>query len=116
MTSYDPRTHTGIPTEPVGSLPRPAKLQATYAAYDAGKIAFAELEAKQDEAVRDSITRFEATGSPIISDGEQRISSFATRPVIPNTTNQCRGEIFFARIANHHHRIPVHKQTYSWGT
>ena len=31
MTDYDPRTDTGIPTEPVGSLPRPAKLQAAYA-------------------------------------------------------------------------------------
>ena len=27
-----------LPTEPVGSLPRPSKLQAAYAAYDAGNI------------------------------------------------------------------------------
>ena len=32
-----------IPTEPVGSLPRPAKLQAAFAAYDAGKITHAQL-------------------------------------------------------------------------
>lgn len=75
---YDPRTETGIPTEPVGSLPRPSKLQAAYAAYDAGSISREELEAEQDEAVRDSIARGEATGAPIISDGEQRWSSFAT--------------------------------------
>ena len=81
MTDYDPRTATGIPTEPVGSLPRPAKLQAAYADYDAGKISREQLETAQDEAVRDSISRFEATGSPIISDGEQRVSSFATYPV-----------------------------------
>lgn len=37
MTEFDPRAGTGIPTEPVGSLPRPATLQATYAEYDAGK-------------------------------------------------------------------------------
>ena len=79
--AYDPRTSTGIPTEPVGSLPRPARLQAAYAAYDAGKITFEQLQSEQDEAVRDSITRMEATGSPIISDGEQRISSFATYPL-----------------------------------
>ena len=31
MAAYDPRTATGLPTEPVGPLPRPAKLQeATY--------------------------------------------------------------------------------------
>ena len=38
MTDYDPRTDTGIPTEPVGSLPRPAKLQEAYGKYDAGEI------------------------------------------------------------------------------
>jgi methionine synthase II (cobalamin-independent) len=68
-------------TEPVGSLPRPARLQAAYAEYDAGKIGKDQLETEQDAAVRDSIERFEATGSPIISDGEQRWSSFATYPV-----------------------------------
>ena len=81
MTDYDPRTATGIPTEPVGSLPRPAKLQAAYADYDAGKITHEDLEEVQDEAVRDSISKFEATGSPIVSDGEQRASSFATYPI-----------------------------------
>ncbi len=58
-----------IPTEPVGSLPRPARLQAAYEQYDAGKIRLADLEKEQDEACRDSITRMEATGSPIVSDG-----------------------------------------------
>src|SRR5262245_29768031 len=76
--SYDPRSETGIPTEPVGSLPRPSKLQAAYADYDAGTITREQLEAEQDEAVKDSISRGEATGAPIISDGEQRWSSFAT--------------------------------------
>ena len=79
--AYDPRTSTGIPTEPVGSLPRPAVLQQAYARYDAGEIGKEELAEQQDAAVRDSIERFEATGSPIISDGEQRWSSFATYPI-----------------------------------
>ncbi len=78
MTQYDPRTATGIPTEPVGSLPRPSWLQHAYAQYDAGEITRDALEAEQDKAVRDSIERQEATGTPIISDGEQRWSSFAT--------------------------------------
>jgi methionine synthase II (cobalamin-independent) len=58
-----------IPTEPVGSLPRPAKLQAAIADYDAGRISREELAREQDAACRDSITRMEATGSPIVSDG-----------------------------------------------
>jgi len=81
MGSYDPRTATGIPTEPVGSLPRPAKLQEAYAKFDAGEIGESDLEKLQEAAVKDSIERFEATGSPIISDGEQRWSSFATYPI-----------------------------------
>jgi methionine synthase II (cobalamin-independent) len=78
MSAYDPRAETGIPTEQVGSLPRPSTLQAAYAAYDAGEITKDRLEAEQDAAVQDSITHLEATGSPIVSDGEQRWSSFAT--------------------------------------
>ncbi len=110
MADYDPRTATGIPTEPVGSLPRPAKLQAAYAAYDEGKIDLAALEAEQEEAVKDSIERFEATGSPIISDGEQRVSSFATYPLTDTLSgtgladNLGPGGQFFAIFADGHGR------------
>jgi methionine synthase II (cobalamin-independent) len=107
---YDPRTGTGIPTEPVGSLPRPAKLQAAYAAYDAGQITKDELEAEQDAAVQDSISRMEATGSPIISDGEQRWSSFATYALADTLAgtglapNLAGGGQYFAIFADGHHR------------
>jgi methionine synthase II (cobalamin-independent) len=109
--SYDPRTDTGIPTEPVGSLPRPAKLQAAYADYDAGKIAKEQLEELQDEAVKDSITRGEATGAPIVSDGEQRASSFATYPLADTLAGTGLAENlaptggqYFAIFADGHHR------------
>jgi hypothetical protein len=81
MADYDPRTDTGIPTENVGSLPRPTKLQEAYAKFDAGEIEEAELEGLQDAAAKDSIEQMEATGAPIVSDGEQRWSSFATYPI-----------------------------------
>ena len=67
-----------IPTELVGSLPRPMALQEAYADYDESKIEFAQLQAAQDAAAEDSIARLEATGEPIVTDGEQRESSFAT--------------------------------------
>lgn len=70
-----------IPTENVGSLPRSSKLQAAIRAYDAGTIGKEQLVAEQDEACRDSIVRMEATGAPVVSDGEQHQSSFATYPV-----------------------------------
>jgi methionine synthase II (cobalamin-independent) len=108
--AYDPRSVTGIPTEPVGSLPRPAKLQAAYAAYDAGEISKEQLEAEQDEAAQDSISRGEATGAPIISDGEQRWSSFATYPVTDTLSgtgladNLGPGGQYFAIFSDGHHR------------
>jgi len=66
-----------IPTEPIGSIPRPPELIAAMAAGAPPD----ELDALQDEAVRDTIARFEETGSPVITDGEQRKPSFATYPV-----------------------------------
>jgi methionine synthase II (cobalamin-independent) len=53
-------------------------LQQAYADYDEGKISFDDLQAVQDAAAEDSIKRLEATGEPIVTDGEQRESSFAT--------------------------------------
>ena len=108
--SYDPRSVTGIPTEQVGSLPRPATLQKAYAAYDAGEIKLGDLEAEQEAAVKDSITHLEATGSPIISDGEQRWSSFATYPITDTLAgtgladNLGGGGQFFAIFADGHNR------------
>ncbi len=110
MSDYDPRTDTGIPTEPVGSLPRPATLQAAYAEYDAGNISKDELEEQQDAAAKDSIERGEATGAPIISDGEQRWSSFATYPIADTLAgtglaeNLGPGGQFFAIFADGHGR------------
>lgn len=110
MSDYDPKAETGIPTEPVGSLPRPSKLQSAYADYDAGKIGLEQLEALQEEAVQDSISRMEATGSPIVSDGEQRISSFATYPLTDTlggtglADHLAPGGQYFAIFADGHYR------------
>ena len=58
-----------IPTEPIGSIPRPIALIESVAA---GTITDPDLDASYEAAVRDTIERFEATGSPVITDGEQR--------------------------------------------
>ncbi|HXY49121.1 MAG TPA: cobalamin-independent methionine synthase II family protein [Terriglobales bacterium] len=70
-----------IPTEPIGSVPRPADLQAAMSARAAGQISEAQLHLAEEAALRDTIARFEETGSPIISDGEQTKPSFATYPL-----------------------------------
>lgn len=102
-----------IPTEPVGSLPRPATLQASLAAYDAGKISREDLTKEQDAACRDSIQRGEATGAPIISDGEQRASSFATYPLADTLAGTGLaqhlagdGQYFAIFTDGHHRQLP----------
>jgi len=99
-----------IPTENVGSLPRPATLQAAIASYDAGKIGFDELAAEQEAACRDTIEKMEATGAPIVSDGEQRASSFATYPLTDTLAGTGLAEHlagdgqYFAIFDDGHHR------------
>ena len=70
-----------IPTEPIGSIPRPPELLRAVREHIAGRISFRRLDQAYDAAIRDTIERFEATGSPVITDGEQRKSSFATYPL-----------------------------------
>ena len=58
-----------IPTEPIGSIPRPLDLIERAAKGDGEN---PDLAPFYDAAIRDTIERFEATGSPVITDGEQR--------------------------------------------
>jgi 5-methyltetrahydropteroyltriglutamate--homocysteine methyltransferase len=58
-----------IPTEPIGSLPRPSVLIEAVAKGESDDM---RLDPLYDAAIRDTIERFEATGSPVITDGEQR--------------------------------------------
>ncbi len=59
-----------IPTEPIGSIPRPPALIAAVEA--AGDGIHPDLEPLYEAAIKDTIERFEETGSPVITDGEQR--------------------------------------------
>jgi 5-methyltetrahydropteroyltriglutamate--homocysteine methyltransferase len=70
-----------ILTEPIGSIPRPATLIQAIAAFQAGKLSRALLDDEYAAALRDTIERFQQTGSPLISDGEQTKPSFATYPL-----------------------------------
>lgn len=70
-----------IATEPIGSIPRSSELLQTMQAHAAGRVSDEVMEKAFDDAVRDTVKRFEETGSPVITDGEQRKSSFATYPL-----------------------------------
>jgi len=70
-----------ILTEPIGSIPRPAALLQALTAFQAKQISNVELHEAYASALQDTIARFEQTGSPVISDGEQTKPSFATYPL-----------------------------------
>ena len=109
-----------IPTEPIGSIPRP---RALVEALKAGA-ADGELDALYEDAVRDTIARFEETGSPVVTDGEQRKPSFATYPlaqhdglapdgvVIPFEDGHTRR---LPRLTNGPFRYAVYAETYLEG-
>jgi 5-methyltetrahydropteroyltriglutamate--homocysteine methyltransferase len=74
-----------IPTEPIGSIPRPLELIEQVEKSGAED---PRLDPLYESAIRDTISRFEATGSPVVTDGEQRkYQNFWTYSVhgLPNT-------------------------------
>ena len=66
-----------IPTEPIGSIPRPSYLIEAMKAQVNEK----ELTGLMDKAIKETLEQFERTGSPVLSDGEQSKPSFATYPI-----------------------------------
>jgi 5-methyltetrahydropteroyltriglutamate--homocysteine methyltransferase len=58
-----------LPTEPIGSIPRPAALLDGIAEWGSED---PRLDPFYAAAVSDTIRQFEATGSPVVTDGEQR--------------------------------------------
>ena len=71
-----------IPTEPIGSVPRSAPLLSATQAHAEGRIDSDTLRAATERAVAETVAAMEATGSPVISDGEQGKPSFATSPLV----------------------------------
>jgi methionine synthase II (cobalamin-independent) len=95
-----------LPTEPIGSIPRSKSLQDAMAAAEAGQLSEQELEAHFDDAVRDTLRRFEATGSPVVTDGEQRKPSFATYPVA-GLSNLTGGGVTIPFEDGHARQLPL---------
>lgn len=94
-----------IPTEPIGSIPRPPELIEAMGALASGEITSEAYEQLEEAAVRDTIERLEATGSPVITDGEQRKPSFATYP-IHGLTNLAPGGVTIPFADGHVRQLP----------
>lgn len=94
-----------IPTEPIGSIPRPIELLEIIKRFRSGQATDKELKKSYDEALKETIRLFEETGSPVISDGEQRKPSFATYPLEGHTNIDANGvKIKFAD--GHYRQLP----------
>lgn len=95
-----------LETEPVGSIPRPKEVMSAIQAFESGNLGQSELDKVLDEAVKDTITKFEATGSPVISDGEQTKPSFVTYP-IHGLTNLGSNGVVIPFEDGHTRQLPV---------
>jgi 5-methyltetrahydropteroyltriglutamate--homocysteine methyltransferase len=93
-------------------------LQDGMGAAAAGQITSEQLDALYDDAVADTLRRFEATGSPVVTDGEQRKPSFATYPVAGLPL--AGGGVTIPFEDGHTRQLPVlttapfHYATYAW--
>ncbi|HEV8421287.1 MAG TPA: cobalamin-independent methionine synthase II family protein [Actinomycetota bacterium] len=94
-----------IPTEPIGSIPRPVELIEANRAHATGELSNAELRRLQDEALRDTIRRFEETGSPVITDGEQTKPSFISYP-LAGLDNLAPGGVLIPFADGHTRQLP----------
>ncbi|MCL7429841.1 5-methyltetrahydropteroyltriglutamate--homocysteine methyltransferase [Streptomyces sp. YS415] len=70
-----------IPTALMGSIPRPQYLIDGMADHAAGRLSLADLTQLQNRAVSETISRLEATGSPVVTDGDQCKPSAYTYPL-----------------------------------
>ena len=94
-----------IPTEPIGSIPRPRQLLAAATDLSAGRISQEQFQSVQDSAVRETISLFEQTGSPVITDGEQTKPSFATYP-LSGLTNLAPDGVVIPFADGHTRQLP----------
>jgi 5-methyltetrahydropteroyltriglutamate--homocysteine methyltransferase len=94
-----------IPTEPIGSIPRPLELIQKITAFQHGELAAEVLDAAYDAALRDTIERLEQTGSPVLTDGEQTKPSFATYP-LSGLTNLASDGVVIPFADGHQRQLP----------
>lgn len=94
-----------LPTEPIGSIPRSPELLNILRRYRDGQASIGELAEAYDNALQDTVRRFEATGSPVITDGEQRKSSFLTYP-LEGLTNIADDGLVISFEDGHARRLP----------
>jgi 5-methyltetrahydropteroyltriglutamate--homocysteine methyltransferase len=92
-----------ILSEPIGSVPRSPELIAAITSPDTNST---HLQKLYDNAIKETIKALEDTGSPVISDGEQTKSSFATYP-LEGLTNLSPEGMRIDFEDGHHRQLPL---------
>lgn len=82
-----------IPTEPIGSIPRPEYLLKGMNAFAKGQIDEKEMSKLTDQAIKETIVKLEQIGCPVITDGEQSKPSFVTYPIHGATNLSAEGVV-----------------------
>ncbi|MDT0319307.1 MULTISPECIES: 5-methyltetrahydropteroyltriglutamate--homocysteine methyltransferase [unclassified Streptomyces] len=82
-----------IPTESIGSIPRPRELQEALAAHAEGRLAEAELRTLQEKAVAETLARLEELGCVVVVDGDQAKPSTITYPLDGLTSLDPKGMV-----------------------
>jgi len=95
-----------LPSEPIGSIPRSQSLIEAMQAFSSGGITRETLEEQYRKAVIETMRLFEATGSKVITDGEQGKPSFATYP-IHGAPNVGPGGVTIPFQDGHARQLPV---------
>lgn len=94
-----------LPTELIGSIPRPPSLIRAITAAQADQLPPEALQEEFANALRDTIQRLEQTGSPVLSDGEQTKPSFATYP-LAGLTNLAPDGVVIPFADGHTRQLP----------
>ena len=94
-----------IATEGVGSVPRPQYLIDAMGALQDGSLTADAFAETVDRAVAETIAEMEATGSPIVTDGEQSKPSFATYP-LDGLTNLAPDGVVIPFADGHTRQLP----------
>jgi 5-methyltetrahydropteroyltriglutamate--homocysteine methyltransferase len=95
-----------LPTQQIGSIPRPAYVLDALSRFANGELDKAKLDEVTEAAVNETIDRLIAIGSPQVTDGEQSKSSFATYP-LTNLTNLAPDGVVIPFADGHQRQLPL---------
>ena len=95
-----------VPSEPIGSIPRRDELITAMRTFSHGELTKGEMDSIFESEVRSTIEEFEATGSPVITDGEQSKPSFVSYP-IAGLKNLASGGVTILFRDGHSRQLPT---------